>query len=351
MILETRSVVEGELKSSKYQFSSDHVLYGKLRPYLAKIAAPNFAGVCSTDIIPILPGPELDRTYLLFYLRQDSMVGYATARSSGANLPRLSPNQLSDFEIPLPPLAEQKRIAAILDAADALRAKRRQTLAELDTLLQSTFLDMFGDPVTNPKGWEVVPLINLLEERSINGAYYSKEAYSTNGGTRMVHMADAFYGTVDVADVQRVSVPETDIEKYGLRSTDILVSRRSLNYEGSAKPCLIPDSNEPLIFESSLIRVRPDRARIVHLYLYHYLQNGRARSKFVFPLVTRSTISGINQANLMKVKVVTPPLSLQHCFSTIVNSVEQQKTRLRAHLAELDTLFASLQSRAFTGEL
>jgi len=69
MILETRSVVEGELKSSKYQFSSDHVLYGKLRPYLAKIAAPNFAGVCSTDIIPILPGPELDRTYLLFYLR------------------------------------------------------------------------------------------------------------------------------------------------------------------------------------------------------------------------------------------------------------------------------------------
>ena len=70
------------------------------------------------------------------------------------NLPRLGPKQLSFFPNSPPPLAEQKRIAAILDAADALRAKRREALAQLDTLLQSTFLDMFGDPVTNPMGWD-----------------------------------------------------------------------------------------------------------------------------------------------------------------------------------------------------
>ena len=85
----------------------------------------------------------------------------ATSRCSGANLPRKGPKQLASFQIPLPPLAEQKRIAGILDAADALRAKRREALAQLDTLLQSTFLDMFGDPVTNPMGWEVKPLTDF----------------------------------------------------------------------------------------------------------------------------------------------------------------------------------------------
>ena len=266
------------------------------------------------------------------------------------NISNLDHKRTLELQIPLPSPAEQKRIARILDAADALRAKRREALAQLDTLLQSTFLDMFGDPVTNPRGWEVKPLNELLGEKSTNGAYYPKDAYSSVG-TRMVHMANAFYGVVNPNEVKRVDAPLADIEKYGLLPTDILVSRRSLNYEGSAKPCLIPETDEPLIFESSLIRVRPDRERVLTIYLFHYLLNNRARAKYVFPLVTRSTISGISQSNLMKVKVVLPPLDIQLRFATVVESIEQQKARQRAHLAELDTLFASLQSRAFRGNL
>ena len=269
---------------------------------------------------------------------------------TGSTRAKLTKAGASEIEIPLPPLNEQKRIAGILDAADALRAKRREALAQLDTLIQSTFLDMFGDPVSNPMGWEVKPLNELLGGKSTNGAYYPKGAYSSVG-TRMVHMANAFYGVVNPNEVKRVDAPLADIEKYGLLPTDILVSRRSLNYEGSAKPCLIPETDEPLIFESSLIRVRPDRERVLTIYLFHYLLNDRARAKYVFPLVTRSTISGISQSNLMKVKVVLPPLDLQHRFAAIVQSVEQQKTGQRTHLAELDTLFAALQSRAVRGDL
>ena len=269
---------------------------------------------------------------------------------TGSTRAKLTKAGASEIEIPLPPLNEQKRIAGILDAADALRAKRREALAQLDTLIQSTFLDMFGDPVSNPMGWEVKPLNELLGGKSTNGAYYPKGAYSSVG-TRMVHMANAFYGVVNPNEVKRVDAPLADIEKYGLLPTDILVCRRSLNYEGSAKPCLIPETDEPLIFESSLIRVRPDRERVLTIYLFHYLLNDRARAKYVFPLVTRSTISGISQSNLMKVKVVLPPLDLQHRFAAIVQSVEQQKTGQRTHLAELDTLFAALQSRAVRGDL
>ena len=266
------------------------------------------------------------------------------------NISNLDHKRALELQIPLPPLDEQKRIAGILDAAETLRVKRREALAKLDTLLQSIFLDMFGDPVTNPKGWGVMPLNELLGEKSTAGAYYPKNAYSSVG-TRMVHMANAFYGVVNPNEVKRVDAPLADIEKYGLLPTDILVSRRSLNYEGSAKPCLIPETDEPMIFESSLIRVRPDRERVLTIYLFHYLLNSRARAKYVFPLVTRSTISGISQSNLMKVKVVLPPLDLQFRFAVVVESIEQQRARQRAHLAELDTLFTSLQSRAFRGEL
>ena len=290
----------------------------------------------------------LSQAYLWHWL--DHAAPVLSAKGRGATFLQVSKADIASLQIPLPPLAEQKRIAGILDAADALRAKRREALAQLDSLLQSTFLDMFGDPVTNPKGWEVKPLNELLGEKSTNGAYYPKDAYSSVG-TRMVHMANAFYGVVNPNEVKRVDAPLADIEKYGLLPTDILVSRRSLNYEGSAKPCLIPETDEPLIFESSLIRVRPDRERVLTIYLFHYLLNDRARAKYVFPLVTRSTISGISQSNLMKVKVVLPPLDLQLRFAAVVESIEQQKASQRAHLAELDTLFASLQSRAFRGDL
>jgi len=90
---EVGQVDAGALASSKFRFSSRHVLYGKLRPYLAKIACPEFSGICSTDILPILPGPKIDRRYFFHYLRQPSMVDYANSRAVGANLPRLGPSR------------------------------------------------------------------------------------------------------------------------------------------------------------------------------------------------------------------------------------------------------------------
>ena len=100
-----QTVGSAGLKSNKFQFSDRHVLFGKLRPYLRKIARPEFSGVCSTDIIPILPKDGVSRDYLFYFLRTPDTVNLATSRCSGANLPRLAPKQLASFQIPLPPLA------------------------------------------------------------------------------------------------------------------------------------------------------------------------------------------------------------------------------------------------------
>ncbi|TPE53930.1 restriction endonuclease subunit S, partial [Amaricoccus solimangrovi] len=152
------TVSAGELASNKFRFDSETILYGKLRPYLAKIVAPDRSGVCSTDILPIRPGKRVDRMFLLHYLRSPAQVAEAANKSTGINLPRLPPSELATTEIPLPPLAEQRRIAGILDAADALRRRRREALALLDALPGAIFAEMFGDPVERSRDREFVPL-------------------------------------------------------------------------------------------------------------------------------------------------------------------------------------------------
>jgi len=229
-------------------------------------------------------------------------------------------------KIPLPPLEEQRRIAAILDKADGVRRKRKEAIRLTEELLKSTFLEMFGDPVTNPKGWRKISLGELLAEPLQNGAYFPKERYvEAPDGVEMVHMSDAFYNFVERGNLKRVQVTSEEFEKYKLIPNDVLIARRSLNYEGSAKPCLISETAQPLIFESSLIRVRLNAEVIDSFFFFSYMLEPRARSAYVFPNVTKSTISGINQAGLKRISVLAPPMSIN--------------------------LFNSLLQRAFRGEL
>ena len=147
------SVESSGVKSTKFRFTSKHILFGKLRPYLRKVAKPDRNGVCSTDILPLLPRKGFDRDFLFHLLRTDDIIHRATQACAGANLPRLSPEKFRAFEFRVPrSLPEQKRIAAILDKADAIRRKLQQSLRLSDDFLRSVFLDMFGDPVTNPMG-------------------------------------------------------------------------------------------------------------------------------------------------------------------------------------------------------
>ena len=239
----------------------------------------------------------------------------------------------------------------MLDRAEALRAKRRAALDELDSLTPSIFFDMFGDPAAQIRRFPIQPLVALLGQPLQNGAYYPKESYTDVGGVEMVHMSDAFYEIVPRGNLKRVVCSASDIEKYALSELDVLIARRSLTLEGAAKPCLIPKSNEPLIFESSFIRVTPHPHKVTALYLYHYLGNERVKQKCVQPYITQSTISGINQSNLARVPISVPPIPLQREFAKRVAAVERLKAAQRASLAELDELFASLQHRAFRGEL
>ncbi len=339
--------------ATNFRFTPKHVLYGKLRPYLNKVVLPSFDGVCTTEILPILPNEEkLDRTFLWAILLSPTFVNWATSQISGANLPRLDPKLLAEYEIPLPPLTEQKRIASLLARVDRLRQLRRTAHDLGDALLQSVFLEMFGDPVTNSKKWDVESLEDVLASSPQNGLYVPEEQYESRdseNGVEMVHMSDAFYGRVERGSLKRVKISEKDIQKYSITHHDLLIARRSLNFEGAAKPCLIPISEEPLVFESSMIRVTTDQSKILPIYLYYYFSNEKAKQAHILKYVTKSTISGINQENLKQIKIIMPPLSLQEEFAGVVARVESLRGRMGESTRQVEGLFDALLAQTMDG--
>lgn len=344
-IISTSTIGESDVTSTKFSFSPEHLLFGKLRPNLAKISRPTFSGVCSTDVVPIRPGKDLDRSFLAWYLLQPSMVQYAAIRTSGANLPRLSPTMLASFPVPLPALDEQRRIAAILDAADAIREKRRQVLARLNRLAQSVFHELFGDPSTWTRIWPMGTIDDLAP--SVQYGTSSKSGSVGEWPTlRMGNVTDD--GRLDLSDLKYSDLVVSDVPKYSVRRGDLLFNRTN-SKEKVGKSAVIA-TDEPLAIAGYLIRVRfddPATAHYVCAYLIH--PHGLAVRR-------QMAKSAVNQANInatemRRIAIAMPPLDLQREFAAQVEAINAQRAAVERALALDNELFASLQHRAFRGEL
>lgn len=345
-LINVHSVANGDLASSKFAFTSQHVLFGKLRPYLAKIARPDFEGICSTDILPILPGPKLDRRYLAWFLLTPHIVSLAASRAAGANLPRLRPKALAQLQIPLPPLPEQRRIADTLDKADALRAKRRAAIAKLDELTQSIFLDMFGDSIANPKSWPMQKLGSLLSFQQYGPRFYN-EAYSEDG-IRIVRISDLNEsGTLRFSNMPRMLVSAEDEAKYNLHAGDLIFARTGATV---GKVALINPGDPPCIAGAYFIVMRFDRGTVAPGYALAVLMAPSVRA-----IVARRSRQAAQQnfsgPALRALPMPLPPIELQEEFTRRIDAIKRLKTSHDTALVELGTLFASLQQRAFCGAL
>tara|TARA_R110002096_G_scaffold42144_24_gene113841 strand:- start:13087 stop:14223 length:1137 start_codon:yes stop_codon:yes gene_type:complete len=284
-------------------------------------------------------GTDLD--YLCLVLKHLDV----TPQLTGTTRAKLTKAGASRIQIPLPPLAEQKRIAGILDAADALRAKRRESLAQLDTLLQSTFLTLFGDPVTNPMGWENAPLEKLIDPNRPITYGILKPGPDIEDGIPYVRVVDIKNEQVLVNQLRRTTVEiANQYNRSRLKPGDLLMSIRG----HVGRMAITPHDAEGANITQDTARLALAEAEAAYVMqcittqgMQHYMAR---RTKGI-------AVRGINLGDVKKLPIPTPPLDLQHSFAAVVESVERQKARLRAHLAELDTLFASLQSRAFNGEL
>lgn len=290
---------------------------------------------------------RLDAAYLYRWFASDRT--QATVRSFGnqtTNISNLDHQRTLSLPIPLPPLPEQKRIAAILDAADALRAKRRESIEQLDSLVQATFLEMFGDPVTNPKGWETSTLGDACQE--IRNGYSIKQTKEAAGVpiSRIETISD---GVVNPKRVGFANLQMQEATKHLLQPGDILFSHIN-STQHLCKCAIFLSEHGPMVHGMNLLRLRCGE-RVAPFFLLHLIKSAGYRASLMVYENRAVNQSSIAAGKLKTHPVPIPPGDLQTRFASIVQSIEQQKARLKAHLAELDTLFASLQSRAFNGEL
>jgi type I restriction enzyme, S subunit len=271
---------------------------------------------------------------------------------NGSTRAKLTQAAASRIEIPLPPLAEQKRIAGILDAADALRAKRREALAQLDTLLQATFLDMFGDPVANPKGWEQITIGEFIAsakyslKRGPFGGALKKEIF-VNEGFKVYQQQNVIYEDFQSG---RYFISERDYERmsaFAVHADDILVSCSGT----IGKIAVVPSGAAPGVMNQALMKIRLDKSRMLTPFFVNLWRSGPFERQVLGMTHGTGMKNMKSMEELKAIEFIVPPIGQQRGFTNVVQSINKQMTSHRHHLTELDSLFASLQSRAFRGEL
>jgi type I restriction enzyme S subunit len=275
----------------------------------------------------------------------------ALLRSFGqktTNISNLNFDRCLKLQIPLPPLAEQKRIAEVLDKAEELRAKRRAALAQLDTLTQSIFLEMFGDPMANEKNW---PLLAVGKAGLVQLGRQRAPKYQSGKHTRKyVRVANIYENRIDLSDVLSMDFDSKDFALYRLQHGDILLNEGQ-STELVGRVAMWRNEISDCCFQNTLVRFQPHRktttpefALAVFLHYYRSGEFAKISSK-------TSNVAHLGAGRFAAMPFPLPPLPMQEEFARRFKLVEKLKATQRASLAELDTLFASLQQRAFTGEL
>lgn len=254
--------------------------------------------------------------------------------------------RLNALEVPLPPLHEQKRIAAILDATETLRFKRRSSIADLDSLVQSAFLDMFGDPLTNPKGWPVGVVGDLLASANYGT---SKKPHDTDGAFPVLRMNNITYqGGWDFSSLKYVDLTAAEQSKYLVQQGQLLFNRT--NSKELVGKTAVYRRATPVAFAGYLVRAIVNEHADGE-YVGAFMNTVRTKAYLRSRCKNIIGMANINAQEFQAIPVPKPPVELQRRFAGIVGSIERQRDQLMAQLSELDKLFASLQSRAFSGAL
>ena len=333
-------------------FLNGDILIAKITPCFenGKIALAQLSrrvGFGSTEFHVVRPiANKLDARYVFHFLRQPRIRKDGEGRMTGsAGQRRVPKNYIEHLEISLPSLADQKRIAAILDEADALRRKRREALTKLDMLLQSLFLEMFGDPVTNPKGWKIARFDTLLGMPLRNGVSPSNVGKYQG---KVLTLSAITRGLFDPRAVKEAFFAEPASAEKLVNISDFLICRGNgnLGMVGRAHfpTQVIPDT----VFPDTMIAARIDVNRILPRYLEALWSMPDMRRQIEGAARTTNGTYKVNQGMMESIEVLLPPFPLQNVFALKSAEINVMRERCEVSLNRQETLFAALQHRAFT---
>ena len=303
--------------------------------------APNGGWTIDTAyFIEIKDKRLLDLRFLYHVLQKANLSALAITTS----IPGLNREEFYRVEIPLPPLAEQQRLAAILDEADALRALRRDAVAALDELAQSLFLELFGDrkhfPIQQFGDVTSSTKIGLVRSSEKIGSELPIPYIRMNAITRL--------GELSLDNVYKIEASESEIEDYSLKNGDFLFNTRN-SRELVGKTALFR-GNGTWIFNNNILRAR-FKPNVNSEYIAALFRTLEIQQELESRKSGTTNVFAIYFKDLATVPIPLPPLALQQEFAEQIGQLETLKARARAQAVELDALFAALSARAFAGEL
>ncbi len=299
-------------------------------------------------LIRVRPSCAVDPRYLLHYFGFQASSGAFARQSRGVGIFHLGRKALGEWPVPLPPIEEQRRIAAVLDAADALRIKRRQATAKLDSLTQAIFIDMFGDPISNERRWPEFQLSEICTKIQIGpfGSLLHKSDY-VEGGVPLVNPMHLIDGQIQPQLDQTVGEDKyAKLQQYQLERGDVVMARRG----EMGRVAIVDGKADGYLCGSGSLYFRPDTEQVIPEFLAAALSSPRGRREL------ENSSLGVTMANLNSTIVEQfglglPPIELQRSFSTALQERSRMHQLQWDQSGVLEALFGSLQQRAFRGEL
>ncbi|KUI48413.1 hypothetical protein AU198_20800 [Mycobacterium sp. GA-1199] len=291
---------------------------------------------------------DTDRVFPPYVFRYTQSPAYRTWVSSAQRAvaqPNINAKQYAALPIPLPPLDEQRRIAAVLDQADGVVRKQRSVLGELDVLTQAVFQDMFGDPTTWPMRWTMGHIGDMAES-----VQYGTSSKAGDAGdwpiVRMGNVTDN--GQLDLADLKWIDLADSDVPRYTLRRGDLLFNRTN-SKEKVGKTCVVA-TDRPLAYAGYLVRVRlkpQHRPEFVNAFMTS--RYGQALRRGMAKAAVNQ--ANINAAEMRSIPIALPPTEMQISFAEAVERIGAERLRQLAAIEHGRGLSRALSLRAFSGQL
>ena len=335
-------------KSSAKIVSEGAILLAMYGATVGRMAILGIDAATNQAVCNIVPDEKRAFSKYVYYALRNKVPEFLRNAVGGAQ-PNINQGMIKDTKIPLPPLPEQKRIAALLDKADAIRRKRQQAIDLADDFLRSVFLDMFGDPVTNPKGWEVCTVDDVCIVQGGLQVSKKREIYSIK--KPYLRVANVLRNKLFLDEIKYIGLTDNEYMRTKLEEDDILVVEghgnkneigRSSIWDGSVKEC---------VHQNHLIRVRVKSSKILPQIVNDFINSQGGRSQM---LRTSNTTSGLNTIStriVKNTKIFIPPLNIQNNYIKVIEKTKEAKKHylLFSNLAE--NQFNALSQQAFAGKL
>jgi len=325
---------------------ADDILIGRYGASIGKILK-GLAGAYNVAIVKTTPDEKkLNKSYLYYILKDSKFQSFIGSIGGRAAQAGFNKEDLKNFQIPLPPLPEQVHIANVLSQAEALIAKRKESLALLDEFLKSTFLEMFGDPVRNEKGWEVKKFFEIVAPDCPLTYGIVQPGEEFKDGVITVRPVDLTSNIIHSKGLKRIDPKiEEKFKRTRLKGGELLMCVRGTTGIVSIAGMDLKDANvtrgiTPIWFGDSFN----------NLFALAQIKSQSMQKK----IQEKTYGIALKQINLRDVRIIefiNPPLPLQNQFAEIVEKVEAMKETYSESLRELENLYGSLRQRAFKGEL